>query len=546
MSSRYVNATKVLPAVAAALVLMLPAAAWAANYPLELVSPRAAGSAPASGQPALDGNNRVFWAYPGIEYNVKAIVHGGAYPYTFSLSNAPAGMTIDSVSGEIRWTSPPSSGSVTPTITVRDAENATVNSSWTITVDPGRFIFLDAANGRDFDASSPGTGTLQNPYRRIRDLYSGDVYAAKGVNTHVNKIAYFRNGTYFIDGYIEDANGTNYGGRMAVLDTNKPVAWIAYPGHSPTVDGQCRAMSPQIGSRGCNIGRHIAFYGNANNSYIDGLTFVNMARHAFQISGIGDHQTFRRNRFSVLGPSISGVNEAFIMTMAADATGDMGSYLTVQDNVFENIDAGACVKLYSVQRVLIEGNVCRNGVDSTGGNNFEGFAIKGGTMNRVTVRRNTIHDVDQKGIGGNMNTLQSGEFLYNLVHSTRLNAVDINQDGVAGPVFIYRNTFVGQVRVRNTDSSDGPFHFSYNIIINNDPGNHIYTENVSDPSRIRVTDNLVGTPSQGILDSSYRLTSAYGQYRNTHGFESPSAPPPPTGGGTPTAPAAPRNVRIVP
>jgi hypothetical protein len=511
-------------------LLGLPAQGEAAIYPLELVSPRAAGTSPAAGQPAISPNNRIFWAYPGLEYNIRATVIGGAYPFTFSLSNAPQGMSINNLTGEIRWSNP--SGAATPTIVVRDSENSTVSSSWTITVDANRFIFLDAANGREFDAGTPGTGTLSNPFRRIRDLYSGSSYASKSDNRHVNKIAYFRTGTYYIDGYIEDASGAN-AGRMAVLDSSKPVAWIAYPGETPTVDGRCTALSPQIGSRPCNYGVHIALYGNGDNTYMDGLRFVNMAVHAFRTAGTGNYQVFRRNRFSINGPTVAGVNQGFITTMAGDG-GLSGFYLSIQNNIFEDIEQGSCVKLYSTKRVLIEDNICRD----VSGSESEGFALKGGVMDRVTVRHNTISNILQKGVGGNMHFLQSAEILFNRISEATAGAVDINQDGVAGPVHVYRNTFVGRVMVRNTDSADGPFYFQNNVIINNDPGNHIYMENVSDASRVRITDNLTGTASQGIVDAGLNLTSGYLSYVGTRGYQIPGVP-------TAPAPSAPSNVRVI-
>jgi hypothetical protein len=527
-----------LTLIALAGALMAPATVHAANYPLELAMPRAANTSPASGMPAISPNHRIFWAYPGLEYNIRPVVVGGLYPYTFSISNAPAGMTIDARTGLIRWPSPPSSGSVTPTITVRDSENTTVSSPWTITVDASRFIFLDSVNGREFDAANPGTGTISNPFRRIRDLYSGSVYASKTISTHVNKIAYFRTGTYFIDGYIEDANPSGgYAGRMAVLDTAKPVAWIAYPGETATIDGQCTGVSPQIGTRPCNYGVHIAMYGNGNNTYIDALRFRNMSVHAFRTAGTGNYQVFRRNQMNLLGPTLPGVNEGFITTITSGSQ-QMGAYLTIQDNVFENIDRGSCVKLYTTQRTLIEDNVCRNVYDSVG-NDSEGFALKGGPLFRITVRNNNIYDIDQKGIGGNMNQLQSAELLYNRISNARLNALDINQDGLAGPVWVYRNTIVGQAKVRNTDTTDGPFYFQNNVIINSDPGSHIVVEG-STPSRVIGSNNLVGAASGGIVDGNLNLTSAYASYVGTHGYQTSGS----TGGGG-TAPSTPQNVRIV-
>ena len=70
-------------------------AAAAANYSLELVSPRAAGTAASAGLAVMPSGHRIFKAYPGLPYNIRAVVTGGAYPFTFSLANAPSGMTIN-------------------------------------------------------------------------------------------------------------------------------------------------------------------------------------------------------------------------------------------------------------------------------------------------------------------------------------------------------------------------------------------------------------------------------------------------------------------
>lgn len=525
-----------------------------AIYPLELASPRAAGTSPVAGQPAISANNRIFWAYPGIEYNIRASVLGGAYPFVYSLSNAPSGMTINAATGAISWTNPPDGVTVTPTITVTDAENSRVSASWTIRVDASRFIFIDSVNGREFDVANPGTGTITNPFRRIRDLMEGNDYDSKRRNSHVNKIAYFRTGTYYIDGFLEDP-GTITLGRMAVLDAFKPVAWLAYPGERPTIDGQCFATSPQIGARPCNRSAHIAFYDTANNTYIDGFRIINMAYHAFRVAGTGHYQTFRRNHFSRLGPTEPSVNEAWIATMSSRSSA-AGSYMTIQDNIFEDVDRGCFIKLYSTQRTVIEDNIMRSSYDSTGGNDTEGIAIKGEPLDRITVRHNTIYDVTSRGIGGNMHGLYSAEILFNRVYNVRSSygsAVEINQDGMANQVHIYRNTIVGRVSVRNTDSSDGPFNFSTNVIINNDPGSHIHYENVIDPSRVVQSNNLAGSPSQNIIDQNLNLTSSFSTYVGTRGYQLNSAGEPlPTpanlgsgGGGTDALPPAPpANLRV--
>ena len=65
----------------------------AANFPLEIISPRN----------SLDPNNRVLWACPGIEYNIRCSAIRGIYPYTWKLIITPTGMTINAYTGEIKW-----------------------------------------------------------------------------------------------------------------------------------------------------------------------------------------------------------------------------------------------------------------------------------------------------------------------------------------------------------------------------------------------------------------------------------------------------------
>ncbi|MGH9349666.1 MAG: Ig domain-containing protein, partial [Vicinamibacterales bacterium] len=152
--------------------------AVAANYPLELSNFRS----------GMSSNHRHARAYPGIEYNVRAGVVGGAYPFTFSLSNAPSGMTIDSRTGTITWPNPQANAS--PTITVVDSEGTRISATWTITVTTNGFKFIDANNGRNAAnngcSSSCGTGTLSNPWRTVRDMYQNGV---------PSDFIYFRNGT---------------------------------------------------------------------------------------------------------------------------------------------------------------------------------------------------------------------------------------------------------------------------------------------------------------------------------------------------------------
>src|SRR5687767_12569806 len=96
-------------------------------YPLEITN---IGPVGVNG---MSANNRIFRAYPGLEYNIRAAVVGGVYPFQYSLSGAPTGMTIDAATGEIRWPTPQSNAS-NITLTVRDSAGATRSATWSITV----------------------------------------------------------------------------------------------------------------------------------------------------------------------------------------------------------------------------------------------------------------------------------------------------------------------------------------------------------------------------------------------------------------------------
>jgi hypothetical protein len=546
MSSRDMQLTRLqsatLAAAAAALVLAGAAPADAANYPLQLMHPRAAGTSSEPEGPPISQNHRIFWAYPGLEYNIRAAVIGGAYPYVYALSNAPPGMTIDAATGTIAWAAPATATAVTPTLTVTDQEGTAVSASWTIRVDASRFLFVDAVNGREFDASPPGTGTIDKPFRRLRDIYSGNAPAAKVINTHAHKLVYFRRGTYQIDGYLEDV-GAYDGfslGRMPMSDSVKPVAWLAYPGEIPTIDGQCAAASRPTGARGCSRGPHIAFYGTAHNVYWDGLHVVNVAVHGVRTEGVGNYQVFRRGTWRVQGPTVRSANAGMVTFAASGGAGSpMGWFTAIQDNDFSDIDGGMCVELYSVQRTLIENNTCHNVYSSNGFADDGGVFIKGGEMRRITVRGNTFHNMARRAIAGNMLVLRSAEILFNRVYDIKnVNnytepgnynpvALEVNQNGEAGVVHIYRNTLIGRVIIYNTDAADGPFYLQHNVIVNNDSGSHVAFENVTAASRIVLTENLVGKPEDKLVDATGNLTGSFRSYVGRRGDQREGNPAPP-------------------
>lgn len=479
--------------------------ALAANYPLELVSPRAAGTAPATGNAAITAGNRIFKAYPGIEYNIRAVVIGGAYPYTFALSGAPAGLTIDSGSGLIRWPNPTGS-SVTPTITVTDAEGTQRSSPWTIDVTTAGFKFVDAVNG-----NSSGNGSISSPWRTISDMVNASGSVA-------GDVVYFRNGAYDALNLPRVSAGSVW--ERVEIPSNKPNAWIAYPGETPVIDF---GFVPNV-----RPGAIIRF--ESTNLYVDGFETRNSRIIGFQ-TGSGRYGVFRRLRMrdhNLIRANLDGANASFIMTTSSysdsDAGGNAsswGQYLAVQDCDFQNAPMDMGLKIYSQWKLLIEGNTFRD-------SNY-GAELKA-DMPQFTYRGNRHYNITARAIGGNMHSYTtSGEILFNLVYSPSSEfALDVNQDGYARRIDIYRNTFVGRLRVRNVDASDGPFRLYQNVFINNDSGNRVYFESVSDPSRVIVFDNLAGAPGSGIVDATGNLTGSYVQYVGSRGYQWGIAPYPPT------------------
>jgi hypothetical protein len=475
---------------------------FAANYTLELVSPRAVGTAPISGGPNITAGNRIFKAYPGIEYNIRAVVIGGAYPYTFSLSNAPSGMTINARTGLVVWPNP-SGTAASPTITVTDGEGTSRSSPWTIAVTTAGFKFVDAANG-----SASGTGAIGSPFRALSDLYTN-------TNSNNTDIVYFRNGTYTMQNLPRASVGTAW--ERVEVEGRMSNMWIAYPGESPMIDF---GFVPNV-----NAGAILRFAGD--NAYIDGFQTRNSRVIGFQVL-IGDYGVFRRlhmRDLNTIRANLDGSNSAHIMCVTGGA-GNYGDYLTVQDNEFSNALSDMALKTYTQRKMLIEDNNLHD--------LWFGTELKA-DMPQFTYRGNRHANIPGRSIGGNMHeTATSGEILFNLVLGVNSEAaLDINQDGMARRIDIYRNTFVGRVRVRNTDLLDGPFRFQNNVIVSNDAGtsllSRIHLESVLDLLRITQLNDLTGAPSAGIVDATGNLTSNYGQYVGSRGHQQGVVPRPPTG-----------------
>jgi acetyltransferase-like isoleucine patch superfamily enzyme len=502
-----------LGGICLSLFAILAASAHSANFPLQITQP----------QPNLTTASRYYKAYPGILYKVPVGVFGGAYPFTYSLATAPSGMTINAQTGIVSWPNPTTAGSPhTVSVRVVDTEGTVAARSWMITVTTTGFLFMDAVNGihaQGFGCTSNcGTGTINNPFRSMIDVYRGTDDPAMRDATYANHFLYWRAGVYGLEGYYN-------GGPLDWRGGNKPRVWLAYPGESVTIDHDL-----VVGSNGEYFD---ADDGNPDDFYIQGIRFQDMRNHAVRIRG--DRIVFFENTFQRLGPGADGSNSSFLMFVNSP----FHEYALIRDCVFDDLNIGAFIKTYVTQYAVIEGNSFSNGRGSP----LEGIALKADDQ-FAEVRNNTFDgDMGDGAISGNWNRGGNFEIRFNNIkNATVREAITINHDGTTTtPVFIYRNTIEGRVILLRGDPGEGPFHIYNNVIVNADsgtpPGSHIYHSlvDISDPSvvvlRLPPNHNVVGYPADNVIDANGNLTAAYASYVGTHGYQlgSGTPPPPPSG-----------------
>lgn len=474
--------------------------AVASQYSLELISPVAVGT----GSPAMHSGDRIYKAYPGIAYNIRAVVIGGSYPYTFALNSTAtsAGMTVNANTGEINWPSPSTGQTgLTPTLTVTDSAGAQVTGSWAITVSTSGFKFIDGVSGTNYPT---GTGTIGNPIRTLGDVKNG--------GATFSDILYFRTGTYNLNEGALNSSGYLNLGFDDSGGTGRPMVWLAYPGETPTIDIQYPTVvqghvAPFIKLTGPNI-------------YLDSLTCTNDFTKTFELDcTLRRAPIVRRCTFTNGGAGADGSNSAFLMMTANTAGPSYG--MAIQNNSFGTAGHNA-VKSYSMNKSLIEDNMF--GVNG-------GVAQKAG-VTQYTVRKNTFTSSDW-GVTGNMNTYAGGdntygEICYNLFLNTVASGIEIGRSKIStiGRTDCYRNTVLGGVTMENVATADGPYVFTRNVIINsgssNTPFPFFTVPGTPDTSRITRTENLTGTSSDAITNSSGLLNGTYRtQYLYVRGFEIP-------------------------
>lgn len=469
----------------------------AANYPLEVINIKPAGT----GEPAIPSTNRIFRAYPGVEYNIRPAVIGGTFPFSFSLSNAPQGMSINPTTGEIVWVNPQSSSGPVK-LSVQDSEGSVVNTSWTVNVGTQGFVFVDA------NYTGVSDGSIGKPFKRLNEAVES--------TGSPSDIIYFRQGSYTIEGAQETGFSLN----------SKSGIWLGYPGETVSIDGNRKWIY-------------------ATTVYFDNIRFGNFVQYGINLRSNHSYTTIRRTVWDGL-ITLNNVNNNYGFSFTSNE--GSGYYYVFQDNEFRNFEGSAIGSLYNTKYTLIENNYIHSPAPLVEGRSSIRNAIASKYYtDRLTIRANRII-MDFGTVWANSNN--SGlvdthdiDVSFNLfirggndtVH--RFNAEGYIETRRQHKTHYYRNTTVGRVEFALFNFDDygcgwtGPYYMYENVIINSNKssiGNYntynflSFSWGDKDPAIrdcIMDYDNLFATPDQSPIDGEYKLKAAFSGYLGSRGCQ---------------------------
>ena len=320
-----------------------------------------------------DVNSYLRNAHPNIEYVQPICIQGGERPLRFTIIAAPGGTTIsgemsrtyDPVTGlvlhtrqkdfgVVRWT--PTSGTQTFTIRVTDQSGATLDVTWTVTVDATKFVIVDAAT------ATSGSGTWASPLKTWADLWGNDANA-----TFANKIAYFKAGTYTVH---------SAGGLHCSINTNvKPLAYIGAETGGVIFNNTTGHF---YANRGDVAFRNIAFTGCVTTEANVRIIQVSVKDRNY----LFDNLTFSNN---VVG-TVANDNPACIIFMDNDTY----SYnIALINSTFDNTCTISAYDNFNCDGVLLENNVLTYSL-AGGTNSTIGLHVKDDTRNVTVVFNTTI------------------------------------------------------------------------------------------------------------------------------------------------------------
>ncbi|MEF3692481.1 MAG: hypothetical protein V3574_05515 [Candidatus Moraniibacteriota bacterium] len=471
----------------------------AENMPLQIINIKPAGT----GSPAIPSTHRIFYAYPGIEYKIRAAVIGGDYPYAFVLSNAPSGMIVNEA-GYIIWSNPQENANNVG-LRVTDSNGDYVDTTWSISVQTSGFKFVDCTSGTN------GNGTIFSPYDNISNMVA---------DSSTTDLIYFRNGTCVLPtrgNYTLAGQGTE---TFSWRDpSNAPNRWLSFPDEEVTID-----MNEKF------------FYGYPTDSqafYFDGIKFYNAAHYFFRDSTNGGSMHYLTFLDCTFDTIYSDEDEN--RNMGGFFTGASGSspqeFMVWQGNTFANFrNAHGIGSLYGHSNFLIENNRFSNFSDYDGvWTHKNTLAVKVG-LNNVTIRGNDFNTVNAGAFGSTLNspfyTSDNIEICYNLfrdVYDIGRANTHIDPTYHSGEFWIHHNTFTVTPNYvalyEATAACGGPYADNYNVYQNptGSYGFNVYYTSGNYQSCISSIGNI-GAVS-GVVEMDGKLTPSYNSYVGTTGWQ---------------------------
>ena len=403
-------------------------------------------------------------AYPGMEYDYRLAVRGGAYPYQFRLNQAPTGMLIHNRKGILKWQAPQTPGLHDVQVEIKDSTGAILQHNFQINVTTSGFYFI-SPNGNDNN-----DGSINNPIQTIDGL---------GLKRYpADSIVYFHGGDYVLTKTVQ----MNTGGF--------PKYWMAVPGELPRVD---------CGDRAYCIGNFKDF----ESGYLfKGFEFHNTSFKYFSIGGTKIEKIrWRKNLFrDLVVTSLSNAyeNPSFIFfwdiggftrdrnTVLAGST--QYKNMVIQENEFTQIanypgkqHASSSV-WYDVHFSMFEDNLVHDVTDGYGFNDKDDSYFN-------TIRGNVFYDIKgTKAVNGQtVNSLSYGlqlgcqyacsdiEVNHNLFVGDGFNGAIATAIGMSGSgsvtnnVYVHHNTFIHAINYLGYSlgaSTTDNIVYQYNLIQN--------------------------------------------------------------------------------
>lgn len=459
------------------LVLFIPTIClgYGNHTPLRILNIKASGT----GSPATTSAYRIYRAYPGIPYTIPVGAAGGKYPYVYSLSGEPSGMTINAKTGVVTWTNPQTSDA-NITVRVTDADNDYVESAWGVTVGTSGFLFVDDST----DAS--GTGTISDPYDSIQDILD----LGSGA---VDSIVYYRAGTYNVP--IHNPYRSTPGAWGCNLQS-RAHAWIGYPGETATLNMR--------GANASNAGWFETHTGTPSQVevWLENLTIQSPVEWGMRHSVGGHYLTFFKLIFdNLVGSSIASNTGSLFSQHYGDIY-----YTYIVDSTFSDFEeAHGIGSIYDTTDILIERNLfnVKTGLGSA-------IAIKA-HCDYATIRGNKFASVNSSYADANNGLFNDSDHIeiYNNFSDggNEYFNVEPPPDENTRTLWLYKNTHKGRVYMRNLDypdSCEGPWTIEANVFENSVSGWELHYSSAADGDQCVTSADNSGATS-GLIDTDGKL-----------------------------------------